>query len=170
MASQFMLVPRTDFERGCVTLTRYNYLVLSLLSLSSLLYSYCALLLCPGPGHHQYLHISSQLPRIKTASNTIIFTTVITFITVITHHSYRTLWLSHLVNSSQTRQTLFFTNSWIQEEKIGTNIYKITPFKGNILLKVSYGGNRGFQASWSNGKNLNLVQHCCCRTCFPVRW
>ena len=28
-----MLVPRTDFERVCVTLTRYNYLVLSLLSL-----------------------------------------------------------------------------------------------------------------------------------------
>ena len=63
-------------------------ILFSLLSLI-IIFILCSSLLCPA--HLQYLHISSQLPRprIKTASNTIIFTTVNRiFITVISQQDY----------------------------------------------------------------------------------
>ena len=69
-------------------------ILFSLLSLI-IIFILCSSLLCPA--HLQYLHISSQLPRprIKTASNTIIFTTVNRiFITVISQQDY--VWLDIL--------------------------------------------------------------------------
>ena len=105
-----------------------DIIILFSLSLSSLLYSYCAPLLYPRPGHHQYLHISSQLPRIKTASNTIIFTTVHIFITVISQQGYMAL--SVLTDIFLPDITLYL-NLWTAGEKIrGKNI----PKKGKNYL------------------------------------
>ena len=109
--------------------------IIILFSLSSL-YSYCALLLFPG--HLQYLHISSHLPRprIKTASNTIIFTTVHIFITVISQHGY-------------IHRSIFFKDKFPGETLKAKYIYKTTLSSEFKRERKNYLKNEWSYASWS---------------------